>query len=86
MSTSTLKPPLKIIVKPDVTTDRVGGVDIPSAETLKSMHLSRYIIRVAEGKLTKVPAEKTLLPHAAPVLLGMHAAIRSRLRIAHPPS
>ena len=34
MSTSTLKPPLKIIVKPDVTTDRVGGVDIPPAETL----------------------------------------------------
>ena len=59
-----MKPPLKIIVKPDVTTDRVGGVDIPSAETLKSMHQSRYILRAAEGKLTKVPAEKTLLPHS----------------------
>ena len=34
MSTSTLKPLLKIIVKPNVTTDRVGGVDIPLAETL----------------------------------------------------
>ena len=45
MSTSTLKPPLKIIVKPDVTTDRVGGVDIPSVETAKDV-----FVTIFEGK------------------------------------
>ena len=55
---------MQIIVKPELHTNRLGGVDIPSAEALKTMHDSQYILHAAGGKLTRVPVEKTLLPHS----------------------
>ena len=55
---------VQIIVKPGLRTNRLGGVDIPSAEVLKKMHDSQYILHAAAGKLTCVPAEKVLLPHS----------------------
>lgn len=55
---------MQIIVKPELHTNRLGGVDIPSAEVLKQMHDSQYILHAAGGKLTRVPVEKTLLPHS----------------------
>ena len=56
--------PMKVIVPPKLRTDRLGGVDVPSAEVLKRMHDSQYVLRAAGGKLTQVPAEKALLPHS----------------------
>ena len=55
---------MQIIVKPKLGTNRLGGVDVPSAEVLKQMHDSQYILHAARGKLTQIPAEKTLLPHS----------------------
>ena len=54
---------MKLITKPTVATDRLGGVDVPSAEVLKEMHEGKYILHAAQGKLTKVPVQKALLPH-----------------------
>ena len=56
---------MKVIVKPNVKTAQMGGVDVPSAGALKAMHGSQYILRARGGKLTKVPVAKTLLPHCA---------------------
>ncbi len=56
--------PMKVIIEPKLRTDRLGGVDVPSAETLKQMHDSQYILHAAGGKLTQVPVEKALLPHS----------------------
>ena len=53
----------KLIVKPNVETDRMGGVDVPSAEVLRRMHASQYVLRAAGGKITKVPVSRVLLPH-----------------------
>ena len=55
---------MQIIVEPKLRTCRLGGVDVPPAEVLKQMHDSQYILYAAGGKLTRVPAEKTLLPHS----------------------
>ena len=55
---------MQVIVKPKLRTSRLGGVDVPSAEVLKQMHDSQYILHAAGGKLTRVPVEKTLLPHS----------------------
>ena len=55
---------IEIIVEPKLRTSRLGGVDVPSAEVLKQMHDNQYILHAAGGKLTRVPAEKTLLPHS----------------------
>ena len=55
---------MQVIVKPKLHTNRLGGVDVPSAEVLKQMHDSQYILHAAGGKLTRVPVEKTLLPHS----------------------
>ena len=54
---------MKIIVKPNVETVRMGGVDVPSADVLKKMHAGQYILRARGGRLTEVPVQKTLLPH-----------------------
>ena len=51
---------MQVIVKPKLHTSRLGGVDIPSAEVLKQMHDSQYILHAADGKLARVPVEKTL--------------------------
>lgn len=50
-------------IPPTVQTDRLGGVDVPTAEVLKKMHAGQYILHGHDGKLTKVPAVKVLLPH-----------------------
>ena len=55
---------MQIIVEPKLPTSRLGGVDVPSAEVLKQMHDSQYILHAAGGKLSHVPVEKTLLPHS----------------------
>jgi photosystem II stability/assembly factor-like uncharacterized protein len=43
-------------------TDRLGGVDIPSAERLLQMHQSSFILHAWEGTLTEIPVRKTRLP------------------------
>lgn len=48
---------------PELETNLLGGVDIPSAEDLLAMRESNYILRARGGKLTRVEAEKHLLPH-----------------------
>ena len=55
---------MQIIIEPKLHTSHLGGVDVPSAEVLKRMHDSQYILHAAGGKLTRVPVEKTLLPHS----------------------
>ena len=55
---------MQIIVEPKLHTSHLGGVDVPSAEVLKQMHDSPYILHAAGGKLTRVPVEKPLLPHS----------------------
>ena len=55
---------MQVIVEPKLCTNRLGGVDVPSAEVLKRMHDSQYILHAAGGNLTHVPVEKTLLPHS----------------------
>jgi hypothetical protein len=41
----------------------LGGVDVPCPEDLAAMQKGSYILHARGGKLTKVPAEKNLLPH-----------------------
>ena len=53
-----------LIVKPNVETRRMGGVNVPRADVLRKMHYSGYILRAAGGKLTKVPVSRVLLPHS----------------------
>ena len=55
---------MQIIVEPKLRTSRLGGVDVPSVDVLKQMHDDQYILHAAGGKLTRVPVEKTLLPHS----------------------
>ncbi|MBP86337.1 MAG: hypothetical protein CMJ64_06440 [Planctomycetaceae bacterium] len=54
----------KLIVEPNVETDRMGDVDVPGGDVLAKMHASQYILRAADGKLTNVPASRALLPHS----------------------
>ncbi|MBI86088.1 MAG: hypothetical protein CMJ81_23065 [Planctomycetaceae bacterium] len=69
-----------------VATGQLGGVDVPSANLLKAMHGRPYVLHARGGKLNKVVAEKTLLPHdpaASPqsvyAYLGPDGAIYARL-------
>ena len=55
---------MQIIVEPKLRTSHLGGVDVPSVDVLKQMHNGQYILHAAGGKLTRVPVEKTLLPHS----------------------
>ena len=41
---------MPIMVKPSLKTARLGGVDVPSADVLKKMHDSSYILH-ARGRL-----------------------------------
>ncbi len=50
------------LTQPELKTDRLGGVDVPSAEVLEKMHNSPYILRARNGELSEVPAQKVLLP------------------------
>ena len=43
-------------------TDELGGVPHPSVEQLVAMHKGEHVLRARNGKLTRVPAEKTVLP------------------------
>ena len=52
-----------MIPMPELKTDRLGGVDIPSAKELLAMREDSYILRARDGALTRVPAQKTVLPH-----------------------
>lgn len=54
---------IKVLLKPNVETAHMGGVAVPSAEALKSMHDGQYILRAVGSHLTKMPVVKTLLPH-----------------------
>ena len=56
--------PMQVIIEPKLRTDRLGGVNVPSAERLKEMHDSQYILRASGSGLTPVPVEKALLPHS----------------------
>ena len=68
---------MQVIVKPKLQTSRLGGVDVPSAEVLKQMHDSQYILHAAGGKLTRVPVEKALLPHSNDMSpQGTHVDVR----------
>ena len=54
----------KLVVEPNVETRRMGGVDAPSADVLRKMHASQYVLRAANGRLTEVPVSRVLLPHS----------------------
>ena len=51
---------MPIMAEPSLKTARLGGVEVPSADTLKTMHDSAYILHACAGKLSEVPVEKTL--------------------------
>jgi hypothetical protein len=53
---------MPLIAEPSLKTARLGGVDVPSANVLKTMHDSSYILHACDGKLSEVPVEKVLLP------------------------
>ena len=55
---------MKVNNKPNVKTEHMGGVPIPSTDVLKAMHRGQYILHARGGKLTEVPVEKVLLPHS----------------------
>ena len=52
---------MPIIAEPSLKTSRLGGVDVPSADTLKMMHHSSYIFHARAGRLSEIPVEKMLL-------------------------
>ena len=54
---------MKVIDEPLLQTANLGGVPVPSADVLKDMHRSQYILHARGGRLTQVAVEKTLLPH-----------------------
>lgn len=54
----------RLIVEPNVETSQMGGVKVPSADVLKKMHASQYILHASRGNLTKVPVSRVLLPHS----------------------
>ena len=41
----------------------MGGVDCPTAEELAAMQKGQYILHARAGKITRVPVEKSRLPH-----------------------
>ena len=53
---------MPMMTEPALKTDRLGGVDVPSAEVLKEMHNGACILRARDGELSEVPVEKVLLP------------------------
>ena len=53
---------MPLMAEPRLKTARLGGVDVPSANVLKRMHNSFYILHAHAGRLNEVLAEKTLLP------------------------
>ena len=53
---------MPLMAEPSLKTARLGGVDVPSADTLKTMHHSSYILHARAGKLSEGPVEKILLP------------------------
>ena len=53
---------MPLMVEPNLKTARLGGVDVPSADVLKKMHHSSYILHACDGRLSEVPVEKVLLP------------------------
>jgi len=59
-----IQPPQPFQIKPRLETHSLGGLAPPSTDVLKEMHASQYILHAHGGKLTKVPVEKILLPHA----------------------
>jgi len=59
----TLPVPSYVVVEGMLDTGVMGGVEPPSAEDLAAMHKGQYIFHARGGKLTKVPAQKSLLPH-----------------------
>ena len=52
-----------VITRPTVQTARMGGVEVPGKAQLLAMHRSQYILRAAGGKLTRIPVQRTVLPH-----------------------
>ena len=52
-----------MIRMPELKTGVMGGVEVPAREELLAMREDSYILRAREGELTRVPAEKCLLPH-----------------------
>lgn len=52
-----------MIPAPDLQTGRLGGVDVPSPEELLAMREGDYLLRARGGQLSRVAAEKSLLPH-----------------------
>ena len=52
-----------MLPEPKLKTDRLGGVDVPSAQVLAGMHESDHVLHARGGLLSEVPAEKSLLPH-----------------------
>ena len=46
-----------------LSTDGMGGVDVPSVAQLQEMHANDYILHARGGELTQVSVNKTLLPH-----------------------
>lgn len=53
---------MPIMAEPNLKTACLGGADIPSANTLETMHHSPYILHARGGRLSEVPVEKVLLP------------------------
>ena len=53
---------MPVMAEPNLKTARLGGVDVPFADTLKTMHPSSYILHARAGRLSEVPVEKVLLP------------------------
>ena len=65
-STKPLEPPIygsEEAISKLMRTYNMGGVPEPSREELAAMQNGPYILHARGGKLTRVPAEKTLLPH-----------------------
>lgn len=56
----------QLVIEAEVKSDRLGGVDVPSAEVLTEMRDSQYILHARGGELKRVPVERILLPHDQP--------------------
>jgi len=57
-------PPMPVITQPTLSTEQIGGVAWPSSSAMSQMHQGQYILRAAEGTLSRIPVEKVLLPHS----------------------
>ena len=55
--------PVEVQERPFLHTDLLGGVAHPSVEEWLAMHEDSYVLCAGEGKLTRVPVEKSQLPH-----------------------